>query len=237
MSSSAKEQVLGPIEDQAWATRLQSHVTTPGPSPRIHGYDVESDLAPHYGFADLLLLAVLGDLPSDEARRALEIAMSFVAPISTASAPAHAAMLVRLCGSTSSAAFAAGAFTLAEEARFVVEAHRGFLAHLQGDGANLPAEALDPSGAERSSLDRLRAEIARAGIDLPILAAPLTRLAAILAVFHACGARRPEQVELLLLLARLPCVGAEALATMPTQFKTYPITLPPFRFEAPDARD
>jgi len=121
----AHEKLTGPIEDQTWATQLQSHVVTPEASPRIHGYDVEGDLAKHYSFADTMMLCVLGEIPSDSKRRAIEIAMQFLAPMSIAHAPTHAGMLTRLCGATTSAS--AHFCSVRMRAPSSKHTHRGFL--------------------------------------------------------------------------------------------------------------
>ena len=228
----AHEKLTGPIEDQTWATQLQSHVVTPEASPRIHGYDVEGDLAKHYSFADTMMLCVLGEIPSDSKRRAIEIAMQFLAPMSIAHAPTHAGMLTRLCGATTSASFAAGAFLLGEDARTIVEAHASWISWLR-TSAGSPDSFTPNNDADRASVVRLGHAIAETGVVVRGLDLKVTKLAAILAVFVACGATTPGQLELFLILGRLACVGAEVLATTPTQFRTYPINLPPFRFEAP----
>lgn len=237
MSSTAKEKTLGPIEDQAWAEKILSRTVTPGPQPRIHGYDVESDLLPNYGFADVLVLSVLGDLPGDAERRAIEIAMQVLAPVTSAAAPSHAAMLVRLCGATTSAAFAAGAFALAEEARFTVQTYEPWLDFLRGGTESLPVIALATSESDAKSVATIRMALAETGLSFPELYLPIGKTAAAFAVLHACGARENAMLELLLLLSRLPCVGAEVLATKPTEFRGYPINLPPFELETTHAKD
>ncbi|MEO7109685.1 MAG: hypothetical protein ABI183_04520 [Polyangiaceae bacterium] len=234
------EKLTGPIEDQTWAQRLQSHVVTPEAAPRINGYDVENDLAKHYNFADTMMLCVLGDLPSDANRRAIEIALQFAAPLSVAHAPTHAGMLTRLCGGTRSASFGAGALTLAEDARWLVEQHEPWLAWLKNPEGAPPAQFVARNIEERASVTTLRNAIRRTGATVPALdldAACVTKSAAILSVFWSCGAQTPAQLELLFVLARFACVGAEILATRPAQFRTYPIDLPPFRFEAPHEAD
>ncbi len=230
-----ERQLTGPIEDQTWATKLQSHVVTPESSPRIHGYDVERDLMEHYGFVDTLMLCVLGDLPGDAERRAIEHALHVLAPMSVAHAPTHAAMLTRLCGASRSASIAAGALTLGEDARWLVETHAAFLAWLATPSSVVPAGFAAASAEERQAVDELRLRVARTGAVVPALAADLdlSKTATALAVLWTCGAKDVGQLELLLVLARLPCVGAEMLATSSAKFRTYPIDLPPFRFEAP----
>jgi hypothetical protein len=89
-------------------------VVTPGSEPRVHGYDVERDLARHYRFSDVTLLALVGRLPSDEQFEAFDAAMSFLAPLPITEAPTHAAVLARICGAQSSGVIGAAAVALAE---------------------------------------------------------------------------------------------------------------------------
>ena len=92
----------GPLDDVEWPKKLPAHVVTAGPAPRVHGYDVENDLARHYSFSDAIYLSLVGELPNDATSRAFEIALHFLAPVSAAEAPSHAAILARFCdGSTS----------------------------------------------------------------------------------------------------------------------------------------
>lgn len=237
MSSTAKEQLLGPIEDQAWADRLRSNVVTPGSTPRIHGYDVETDLAAHYDFFDGLLLCVLGELPTAAARQAMSVAMQFAAPISTAHAASHAAMLVRLCGATTSASFGAAGFALAEDARSIVDLHRDTLAFARGTRSDLPSIAMASDDAERASIANLRARLGAFASEVSCLKHDVSRTAALLAIFTVCGASTDEQLQALLVLSRFPTLAAESIATKPAEFRSYPITLPPFQFEAPHASD
>ncbi|MFI5302192.1 MAG: hypothetical protein ACHREM_29225, partial [Polyangiales bacterium] len=60
----------GPVESQPWPTQLDAHVVTPGARPRMHGYDVEGELARSGSLAEIGLLATTGELPSAAARAA-----------------------------------------------------------------------------------------------------------------------------------------------------------------------
>jgi citrate synthase len=93
---------------------------SPGPDPRIHGYAVEGDLAPHYRFSDVIYLSLTGELPTDAQSRTFERALILLSPISIAEAPSHAASLARVCDATHSAVIGTGAIALAEQARFMV---------------------------------------------------------------------------------------------------------------------
>src|SRR5258708_5243088 len=83
----------GPIDVGLWPSQLTARVVDGGFRPRILGYDVQTDLARHYSFAEVVLLCLCGEVPTREVGRAFEIALSFLAPVSAAEAPAHAAGL------------------------------------------------------------------------------------------------------------------------------------------------
>jgi hypothetical protein len=223
----------GPIEDHEWPDTLRGHVVTPGGAPRVHGYLVERDLAKHYRFTDTALLALTGELPTDGQAAAFDVAMTFLAPLSVAEAPAHAAVLARICGARASAIVAAAAIALAERARFVVaRSSRVF------DWLAAPGEALDPAlvaaGEEdRDSVASLREALGQRGVIVDVLANPLSREAALLATLWFAGLRRPELVETALVMAALPTVVAEAYCHDVAAFRQYPMKLPPFTYEDP----
>ncbi|HEX6764634.1 MAG TPA: hypothetical protein VF103_04130, partial [Polyangiaceae bacterium] len=54
----------GPLEKAPFPAQLTARVMTPGKNPRLHGYDVEGDLAAHYTTSELVLLSLTGELPS-----------------------------------------------------------------------------------------------------------------------------------------------------------------------------
>jgi hypothetical protein len=224
----------GPVERSPWPERLDAHVVTPGPRPRVHGYDVEGELAAGGSAAEMALLASTGELPSRAARAAAEIALQFAAAVSVAEAPVHAAVLGRLTGAGPSGLVAIAATGLAEQARAAVEALGDWPARLGGDpSAPPPASALAGDDDERASTARLAAAIGAAGLPVPALAAGVGRDAAIVAVLVACGVREPAALVGLLVAARLPIAVAEALAVRPTDFRSYPMDTPPFAYEAP----
>ena len=113
----------GPIEAQQWPERLTARVVTPGDDPRVHGYSIESDLARHYRTTDAFLLALTGELPSDDDGTAFAGAMHFLSATSIAEAPAHAAALARICAATTSAVVNSIIAVIALDAVFAVCAH------------------------------------------------------------------------------------------------------------------
>lgn len=109
-----------PFDEHVWPSTLTARVVSPGADPRIHGYAVESDLARHYRFSDVVFLSLTGELPTDEQSRTFERALILLSPITIAEAPSHAASLSRVCDASHSAVIGTGAIALAEQARFIV---------------------------------------------------------------------------------------------------------------------
>ena len=209
----------GPLDDATWPDRLTARVITPGPAPRIHGYDVEGDLARHYSWAETVLLTWTGVIPSAERARALEIALQFLSPVPVNEAPTHAAVVARICNVFTSALVGTAAIALAEQAAHAV-------------AAALAEPAAAPDGeAERESVDRLRAALRNAGLSVPGLEGNVGRTQALLATLRYAGLERREQQEAAFVLARLPCVIAEAFATPAHSFRDYPVHLPDVRYE------
>ncbi len=227
-----KDEYTGPFDEVPWPTQLLARVVTPGPSPRVHGYDVESDLARHHRFVDVVLLSLVGELPSAAEGAAFDVALTFLAPLAVTEAPTHAAVLARTCAGKTSSIVATAAIGLGELARHTLEAHASFLTFLEGGARGpLPEEAQAIGDDDRASTARLRLVIAKASLTVPGLEADVGRVAGLLAVLHACGIRRAEQLEVALTLARLTTTTAEALAAKPAGFREYPLGLPPFRYE------
>jgi len=222
------EPAPGPFDELAWPERLAARVVTPGARPRVHGYDVEGDLARAYRFTDLVLLSLTGELPSDEASRAFDVAMQFLAPTSIAHAPVHAGALARICNGSPGAVAATCAVGLAEMARAAVERHRSWIAWLDGRRGPAPRDA-DPE--DRASVDALRAAVAPSGLAVPALDAAASRDRAIFAVLHACGLAGEEKILAAVVTAKVPLAIAESLATPAGSFKVYPARLPPIAYE------
>jgi len=132
-----------PFDAHPWPTKLTGRVVAPGDRPRIHGYDVDHDLAKHYRFTDTIFLSLTGELPTDVQSQLFESALHRIAPIGVGEAPSHAAVLTQICDAKSSAVIATGAIALSEQARAVVDEHETFLATL--DGVAVPSLEQCPS--------------------------------------------------------------------------------------------
>jgi hypothetical protein len=221
----------GPLEKHSFPETLTARVVTPGAHPRLHGYDVEADLACHYDPTDILSLALTGELPSVNAAAALRVALTFLAPVSIAHASVHAASLARLCGTASGSVIGVAAIGLAEQARVLLDEHTELILWLKAAGGELPARYRARGEADRETCRRLRAALEPTGLEVPALTQDPAREAALLSVLFTCGLVRREQLEAAIVTARLPSAVAEALTEKITNFGRYPINLPRYRYE------
>jgi hypothetical protein len=229
--SSAESGFCGPLECGSFPANLGARVVTPGDRPRVHGYDVEGDLARHYQPSDLTFLLLTGELPSPEVGRAFAIALVFIAPLSVAHASVHAAVLGRLCGATAAATFGVAAIGLAEHARVFVEQHAPLLEWLRTPKDALPERFRSNGQGDDAAVGRLCAALEPTSLDVRGLRERPTRDAALVMLLFACGFKRRERLEAVLLLARLPSALAEALAERPANLANYPINLPRFVYQ------
>jgi len=221
----------GPIDDNAWPQQLVAHVATTAGEPRVAGFDVESDLAQHYGFAELALIALTGTAPSKQAGQLLDVTLMFLATTSVAEAPAHAAVLARICGAPFSGMLSCGLVTLAEQARNVIERHDALLRWLADRNGPLPQAYRASSAEDRNAVERYRQALAKRDIALEVLAHDPSRTTALLAGLHQAGAQQPPQLQTLWVMARMGVVAAEGLAAKPLGFRDYPMQLPQFRYQ------
>jgi hypothetical protein len=226
------KKLRGPIDDRQWPTRLQARVVTPGHRPRIHGYDVRGDLLRGYGFPGLVLLTLTGEIPTRAAALAFEKALVFLAPLCISEAPAHAAVLARLCGSRSSGVTGVGAIVLAQHSRRLIADHEDLFEYLT-NGTGLLDGRFGPADEEEAAETRmLISALEGSGVIVPDVCASLCPVAAVLVVLHECCSLRDRTLlEQVLVLSRLPCVLAEAGAVVPGRFDDYPIDLPRFAYQ------
>jgi hypothetical protein len=225
------EKLSGPLEETAFPETLSARVVTPGAKPRIHGYDVEGDLAVHYGATETLFLSLTGELPSNDAAKLLEVALAFLAPVSTAHASTHSAVLARLCGASTSTTIGTAAIGLGEQARVLLDEHDALLDWLANPSMTFPDRHRASAASDRASVERLGAALAQSGISVSALDHEPTRSAALLSVLYAAGLTRREQMEAAIVVARLPVALAEAFRETVANFRTYPTNLPLFQYE------
>jgi len=224
---------LGPIDSRQWPKELVARATSPGPRPRLFGYDVERDLAAFYRFSDLIFLSLIGELPEEACSRAFELTLCFAAPLSVAHASVHAAVLSRLCGARPGGVFSTAGLTLAEQASTTVASINELLAARESSGSGpLPSELRASDDAERASVASL-AQLLAGILDVPVLRDDPSRDVALVAVLRACGFTSAFHLVSVLTLARLPSALAEASRTKPGDFATYPIDTPHFEYVAP----
>ena len=221
----------GPLDIASFPETLSARVVTPGPRPRLHGYDVEGDLARHYGPADLLLLSLAGELPSPEASAALGVALTFLAPVSVAHASVHAAVLARTCGTTSCSTIGVAAIGLSEQARVLLDEHAELLAWLSTRSGPLPARFRATEPADREATARLRDALADTRFAAPELDEEPTRDAALLLVLFRSGLTERSQLEAAIVTARLPGAVAEAMRVKVADFNQYPTNLPRYLYQ------
>jgi hypothetical protein len=224
----------GPVETHPWPTELDAYVVTPGDDPRLYGYSVEADIARFGGFGESILLSLTGELPSEEQRRAFDVALTFLAPLSVAEAPTHAAVLARICGARSSSVVGIAAVALAERARYVLEPYAAVLAWLDAPSEPFPAARRATTDSERSSVARLRALLPGAFRDAEVFRHDPDRMTAVLAALHAAGLRRLEQLEPVFVIASLAPAVAESFHREVASFRKYPMQLPLFEYVEPE---
>jgi hypothetical protein len=234
MSASDSDLRPGPLDVGEFAEQLQARVITPGDSPTVHGYDVENDIARHYGYSEYLLLCLTGELPTPARARAFDIAMTFLGPLSVAHAPTHAAVLSRLCGARTSGTIGVASIGLSEQARVLIAEHRELIVWLARPEGELPAEYR--ADADDPSVARLADVLGGVGVAIPALSHRPTRDAALVATLWTIGLKRAAQLEAALVLARLPGTLAEAFAEHATNFAHYPVNLPRFEYRDPERR-
>lgn len=221
----------GPLETGQFPAQLQARVVEPGAQPRIHGYDVQRDLAQHYSTASVAFLAVTGELPTPDAAVALDAALVFCSPVSIASAPTHAAALAKLCGAHGCSVISVAAIGLAEQARYLMDEHQELLQWLAAPTGELPERFRASTSLESDAVRHLVQALSPLDLYVPALDQRPTPNAAVLATLHACGLKTRSQFETLLVWARLPVVVAEALEESVGDFKNYAVNLPHYVYQ------
>ncbi|MET0594231.1 MAG: hypothetical protein ABW133_16130 [Polyangiaceae bacterium] len=220
----------GPIEDHEFPDAIEARVMTPGAEPRLHGFNVEGDLAIHYRISELVQVALTGAAPDEARGRAFDIALQFLAPLAISEAPTHAAVLARLCGARTSSILAVTCIALAERARQLVADHRELFEWLARAEGDLPPRFRATCSDDLASVQRLEKALAAAGIIVPGLT-HASRQSALFMTLHFAGLTRDQHFETVLVLASVAPTLAEAEAHRPGAFEQYPMRLPDFLYE------
>ncbi len=218
----------GPVDDLEAPERLSAWAVDPE-GKRLHGYDLETDLATHYRFGEVLLLALRGSAPTEAEGAAFELALVFLLPVGSWEGPAHAGVLARTCGARPAGTVAIAGLACAEEAGMWVEEHTEWLAWLPSSDGPMPACARARDAEDGRTAEALAARVGEAGLDLGDVRGCGTQ-AVVFAVFWACGLRTADHWIAGLVAARLPGALAEAGRHRHLGFADYPIRLPPFRY-------
>lgn len=220
--------MAGRLQTSEWPDRLPGRVAERVPVARLHGYDVENDLAYHYGFVATVLLLLTGKLPEAETTRAFEVALHFIAPAPVSDGPAHCGVLAQVCGAPPSGVVATCTVALAEETRRLLDDHGKLLEWLREPSGPPPAEFATGGESEKVSLDTLRALLSSIPFEVAALRHPLARIPAVLALLDACGLHRADQLHSAIVWGRLPCVLAEGFSAPHGRLKEYPTSTPTF---------
>jgi len=218
----------GTVESRDWPSTLKAKIVRPGASPAVQGYDLHEDLAQHYRFADIVLLALTGEL-DPAAGTALDVALRFACGTSVADAPTHAATLAKLCGSRVSGIASVAATGLAEQSRAILDEHERIISRLVIGSLNgMAKDFVARSDEERAAVAALRSALGSFVARVPAIGYDIRLDTAIIAVLLGCGLRQREHLEIAFTLARLPIACAEAFAAQTGAFKEYAMNTPAF---------
>lgn len=212
----------GPIESAPWPDALSAHAID---GVRVHGYDVEADLARDARFTDVVFLALTGELPDGKQSRAFEVALMWALPVTAREAAVHAAILAALCDARPSGVVATASSIFAEDAMRLFSVTTDVIAR-----GSLPADLRASTPEEARSVEAL-AHALDGLVAVPLLAERPRRDVAIVLALRACGLETPLQIAGALALARLPSAIAEAAPRKPGDFASYPTTTPPIVYE------
>lgn len=209
---------------------LSAKAIRPGAQPLLFGYDVESDLAQHYSFAELIFLSLTGVVPGPDVGRAFEQCLFFLGPVSVAQGPTHAAALCSMIGTSPSGIISIGTTALSEQARFTIAKIAPLIDWLEHPEKSFPAEFVAAHEEERESVARLKKLLQPTGLEFQIFSHDPSPLAAIIGTIWQCGLHNNAQLESALVLARLPFLLAESFSFRPRDLCRYPINLPKFSY-------
>jgi len=214
------------FEDSRFATQLGARVVDrSGAEPRIQGFDVTSDLARHFTFAEMALIALTGAEPTETVSTALQRALVLLSPIGVESAPSHLGVLTRLVSQSHAASVGTAANVLAQQAAACVAERAQLLDALREGGVPVLGTT---TGGTTGSLGALFENCSRIAQQPWFVC--LDQLSAAIAILFECGLRENWQLESALFLAWCPCVMAEVGSCQNDPIESYPINLPRFRY-------
>jgi hypothetical protein len=221
----------GIIESRNYPDFLQLHAVQLEPECCLHGYSLLNDLQPNYRRVECVLLAYLGELPTERQIEIFELAQSFVQLPLAVTADLHSSILAQVCGARAASIVMVATTSAAEDCE------RRLLGY--GDALNLFAGGqfskleVEPAVApeELSIATKFRQALDTAGsfsMTLPEVGCFALWLRAMAFI----GVTSPIFLCAIWAEARLPTVLAEAAAAKIGSFKDYPINQPPIEFEA-----
>jgi len=211
--SESKRSAPRPVEANPWPDKLDAHVVSPGPPPRVHGYALCEDLARHYDFGEFLVTALVGTPPTASWGRAVNMALVVLGGAGVDGAGVHVATLARRCGADDRSALQTGMLGLVEEVSAEVSAP--------------PSDAAATTAA--LEFHRLLPDDVQGAVGVPV--STVRRHA--LRVLTEAGLSSPMQQMVALSIARLPTLAAEAMAVPRSDVRGYPMQLPAFDYQPP----
>lgn len=223
---------FGPFDVEAWPERLACHVVDPSPNRRIHGYDVQGDLARQCDPLDVAWLSLSGELPSASEREALRTALVLLSPVHAGEAPAHATLLARIAGAPPHLLPAIASVGLGEMANAEWQRFAGLRRWLDEREGPVPQAArAEPATAEAQQSQEALALQSKKWFGANALpsAPQWNRTALGHALLHLLGLDELSVVALLV-WARLPVVIAEARHLQPAAVRAYPARLPNYEY-------
>lgn len=228
MSTPWKPPAPGALDDTPWPEQLAARVIDVGDSDdRLHGFAVLGDLAKHYHFSDMIYLALVGETPDARASALFALALAAFATPSVREAPAHVAVLAKLSGGPLASALGAGLVVAADEAQAIATAHEPLLAWCEAPSDPVP-DAM--RGDDAAWVATLNDAVARIDPSLASIRPEMSRDAARVALLHAAGLRRVDQIQAAIVAARVGGIAAEAMATGPEHLGQYPVKVPAYRY-------
>ena len=227
----------GPFETSPWPNKLTANVVDNGDTVKIQGYSLCDDLAQHYSFVEMAYLTLVGELATAQQTQALELALRLWSAISIAEAPAHAASLARICGTSNSATIGIAATVLAEQGRDVLQRNQGWLDFLRHKQQHIKTARPAPSSKAQKWQALALQIIDENNNIINKLNKAHSCEEILLSLFFAAGMTRSTEIETFLLMARLPAVCAEAWTRKGASFSDYPSDLPGFRYQQDKSHD